>query len=108
MSVDDPDPVALALRLVVVALGLGLVVLGGRVAVTRRFPVAWARVAHLTETQRSEPLRRGGSLALIGASVLVQQLPFLVSVPHAVGRALLAVALLLVLGAAACWALVRR
>ncbi|WP_141714708.1 hypothetical protein [Micromonospora mirobrigensis] len=108
MSVDDPDPVALALRLVLVALGFGLVLIGGRVAVTRRFPVAWVRVAHLTAAQRSEPVRWGGTVALIGAGVLVQQVPSLASVPHPVGSVLFAVALLLVLGALGWWTLVRR
>ncbi|SCL38099.1 hypothetical protein GA0074692_4897 [Micromonospora pallida] len=99
MSVDGPDPVSIALSLGTVVLGLVMVTLGVRVAVTRRFPVAWVRGARLTTRQRPQPVRYGGTLALIGASGLIQQAPFLLPVPVAVGRALFAVALLLAMTA---------
>lgn len=108
MSVNDPDPAWIALRLVVVVLSLVEVMLGVRVAVSRRFPTAWVRVARLTASQRSQPVRRGGFLALLGAGLLVQQAPFLISVPYAVGVALFAVALLLVVTAAGWFALLRH
>ncbi|GIJ34027.1 hypothetical protein ACIBQ2_20505 [Micromonospora sediminimaris] len=108
MTVDDPDPVWVALRLVSALLSLAVVVLGVRVAVTRRFPVVWVRAARLTESQRSQPLRRGGFLALLGASLLVQQVPLLAPVPAVAGRALFALALLLLVGAVGWFVLLRR
>ncbi|MEV2237578.1 hypothetical protein [Micromonospora sp. NPDC049891] len=108
MTIDDPDPVWVALRTVSVLLSLVVVVLGVRVAVTRRFPTVWVRVARLTESQRSEPLRRGGFLALLGASLLVQQVPLLAPVPVVAGRALFALALLLLMGAMGWFVLLRR
>lgn len=108
MSVDDPEPVWIALPLVIVVLGLVFVILGVRVAVTRRFPLAWVRVARLPASQRSQPVRRGGFLALLGASMLVAQAPFLIPMPHSVGRALFAVTLLLLMSAAGWSVLLRR
>ncbi|MEV4712304.1 hypothetical protein [Micromonospora sp. NPDC049374] len=108
MTIDHPDPVWVALRTVSVLLSLVVVVLGVRVAVTRRFPIVWVRVARLTESQRSEPLRRGGVLALLGASLLVQQVPLLAPVPVVLGRALFALALLLIMGAMGWFVLLRR
>ncbi|GAB3853306.1 hypothetical protein GCM10029963_44340 [Micromonospora andamanensis] len=106
--VDDPDRVWVALRLVSVVLSIVVVVLGVRVAVTRRFPTVWVRVARLTESQRSEPLRRGGVLALLGASLFVQQVPSLVAVPVVGGRVLFALALLLLVTAVGWFVLLRR
>lgn len=108
MTADDPEPVWVALRLVIVVLGFAWVILGVRVAVTRRFPMAWVRVARMTASQRSQPVRRGGFVALFGASMLVQQAPFLISVPFAVGRGLFAVALLLLASAVGWSVLLRR
>ncbi|MEG3633047.1 hypothetical protein [Micromonospora palythoicola] len=108
MTMDDSDPVLTALRLVGAVLSIAVVLLGLRVAVTRRFPVVWTRAARLTERQRSQPLRRGGCLALCGAGLLVQQVPFLAPVPIAVGRILFALALLLVVSAVGWFALLRR
>ncbi|MEV1288426.1 hypothetical protein [Micromonospora sp. NPDC049679] len=108
MSVNDLGPEWIDLRLVIVVLGLVVVILGVRVAVTRRFPMAWVRGERLTASQRSQPVRHGGSVALLGAGVLVQQAPFLIPVPFAVGRALFAVALLLVMTAVGWSVLVRR
>ncbi|PWU52079.1 hypothetical protein DLE60_31790 [Micromonospora globispora] len=108
MSVNDLGPEWIALRLVSVVLGLVVVILGVRVAVTRRFPTAWVRIARLTASQRSQPVRRGGFSALLGTGLLVQQAPFLIPVPHAVGQALFAVALLLVVTAAGWFALLRH
>ncbi|MEV7329886.1 hypothetical protein [Micromonospora sp. NPDC093244] len=108
MSVDDPEPVWTALRLVIVVLSLVMVILGVRVAVTRRFPTAWVRVAHLTASQRSQPVRLGAYVALLGAGLLVPQVPFLIPVPHAVGRALFAAALLLLISAVGGLVLLRR
>ncbi|WP_144127722.1 hypothetical protein [Catellatospora sichuanensis] len=108
MTVDDPEPVWVALRLVIVALGFVWVLLGVRVAVTRRFPMAWVRAARLTTSQRSQPIRLGGGVALLGASALLQQAPFLLPLPSAVGRALFAVALLLLMSAVGGHVLLRR
>ncbi|SCL38107.1 hypothetical protein GA0074692_4900 [Micromonospora pallida] len=107
MSVTDPDPFWIAFRLVIVALSLAMVVFGARVAASRRFPAAWIRVARLPASQRSQPVRIGGGQALIGASLLIQQAPFLVPMPFPVGFALLVVALLLA-GASLGWYLLRR
>ncbi|MEV0155370.1 hypothetical protein AB0H57_16725 [Micromonospora sp. NPDC050686] len=108
MSVDDLDPVGFALRLIVVVLGLAMVTLGVRVAMTRRFPTAWVRGARLTVSQRSQPVRRGGFVALLGAGLLAQQAPFLAPVSVAVGRAMFALALLLVLTAVGWFMVLRR
>ncbi|MBY8872070.1 hypothetical protein K7640_09485 [Micromonospora sp. PLK6-60] len=108
MSVADSDPVGLALRLVAVFLGLGLVVLGGWVATTRRFPAAWVRVARLTASQRAEPVRRGGVVALLGAGVLLPQVPFLAPVSAAVARALFVLALLLIVASVGWYTALRR
>ncbi|MBQ1027428.1 hypothetical protein [Micromonospora sp. C95] len=108
MTMDDPDPVWVALSGVSVILSLVVVVLGVRVAVTRTFPAFWVRVARLTTRQRGQPVRRGGFLALLGAGLLVQQAPLLLPVPLAVGRALFALALLLLVGAVGWFALLRR
>ncbi|MCO1596538.1 hypothetical protein M8C17_15370 [Micromonospora sp. RHAY321] len=108
MSLDDGDPVMVALSLVAVVLGLASVVLGVRVAVSRRFPAAWVRLARLTPSQRSQPLRMGSAQAMIGAGLVVQQAPFLIPMPFPVGRALFAVSLLLLVTAAGSFALLRR
>ncbi|GAB3188117.1 hypothetical protein FHX75_12926 [Micromonospora palomenae] len=107
MSVSDPDPLWIAFRLVIVVLGLAMVVLGVRVAVSRRFPPAWIRVGRLPASQRSQPVRMGGGQALVGASLLIQQAPFLIPMPFPVGAALIVAALLLA-GAAVGWFVLRR
>ncbi|SCE70555.1 hypothetical protein GA0074696_0343 [Micromonospora purpureochromogenes] len=107
MSPSDTDPLLLAGRLVIVVVSLFVLVLGVRVAVSRRFPVAWVRVARLPASQRSQPVRIGGSQALLGASLLIQQAPFLIPMPYLVGRALFAVALLLLVVAVG-WFVLRR
>lgn len=97
-----------AVRLVIVALSLAMIVFGIRVAVSRRIPVAWVRVARLTANQRSQPVRMGVCQALLGACLLVQQAPFLIPMPHPVGVALLVVSLLLALTAVGWFAVPRR
>ncbi|RLP93449.1 hypothetical protein [Micromonospora sp. CV4] len=106
MSMDDP--VTIALRVVAVVLGLGSVVLGVRVAVSRRFPAAWVRLARLGPRERSQPVRTGSAQAMIGAGLLIQQAPFLIPMPYSAGVALLAVSLLLLVTAAGSFALIRR
>ncbi|MER7416827.1 hypothetical protein ABT346_08585 [Micromonospora peucetia] len=108
MGLGEPELVWVVLRLLIVVVSLFLLVLGVRVAVSRRVPGAWSRFARLTESQRSQPVRLGGNVTLLGASLLVQQTPFLVPVPHPVGDALFAVALLLVVAAMVWFVLVRR
>jgi hypothetical protein len=108
MSLNDPDPVWIAVRLVIVVLSLAMIVLGGRVAVSRRFPSAWVRVARLTASQRSQPVRVGGGQALLGACLLVQQAPFLFPMPHLAGVILFVVALLLALTAVGWFVLLRH
>ncbi|MEV6691113.1 hypothetical protein AB0M35_06545 [Micromonospora sp. NPDC051196] len=107
MSVADPDPLWSALRLVIVILGLALLAFGVGVAVSRRFPVAWVRVTRLGATQQSQPVRIGGSQALLGGCLLAQQAPFLIPMPSAAARALFALALLLA-GTAMGWYVWRR
>ncbi|MEV4479898.1 hypothetical protein AB0K04_12820 [Micromonospora coxensis] len=107
MSLIDDDPVMAALRLVLVAVSVFAVVFGVRVAVSRQFPQAWVRVARLTRRQRSQPVRVGGGAAFIGASQLIQQVPFVVPMPYPAKVALFVVAFLL-LGAALAWFALRR
>ncbi|PSK66522.1 hypothetical protein B0E53_01538 [Micromonospora sp. MH33] len=107
MSPTDTDPLLVAGRLVMVVLSLSLLVFGVRVAVTRRFPRAWLRFARLTKSQRSQPVRIGGGQALSGGSLLIQQAPFLIPMPHSLGTALFAVALLLAATALG-WCILRR
>lgn len=104
----DLDPVMIALRLVTVVLGLAAVTLGVRVAVSRRFPAAWVRLARLTPSQRAQPVRMGSFQAMLGASLLIQQAPFLVSMPYPVATTLFAVSLLLLVIAMGSYALLRR
>ncbi|MET8120904.1 hypothetical protein [Micromonospora sp. NPDC005189] len=108
MSLYDEDPVTFALRVGVVVLSLGAVVLGVRVAVSRRFPAAWVRLARLKPGERSQPVQVGMAQAMIGAGLLVQQAPFFISMPLALGRALFAASLLLLLTAAGAFSLLRR
>ncbi|MGB2570431.1 hypothetical protein ACPFP2_18565 [Micromonospora citrea] len=107
MSVNDPDPVWIAVRLVIVVLGFAMVVFGVRVAMSRRFPVAWVRAVRLPASQRSQPVRVGGGQALVGASLLIQQAPFLVPVSFPAGVALFGTALLFALAALG-WFALRR
>ncbi|WP_406074106.1 hypothetical protein [Micromonospora sp. NBC_01638] len=108
MSLYDEDPVTVALRVGVVVLSLGSLVLGVRVAVSRRFPAAWVRLARLRVGERSQPVRVGIAQAMIGAGVLIHQAPFFISMPLPLGRALFAVSLLLLLTAAGAFSLLRR
>ncbi|PWR05957.1 hypothetical protein DKT68_24195 [Micromonospora acroterricola] len=108
MSLDAEDPVTMALRVGVVVVSLGSVVLGVRVAVSRRFPEAWVRLARLKPGERSQPVRVGIAQAMIGAGLLIQQAPFFVSMPLPLGRALFAVSLLLLLTAAGAFSLLGR
>jgi len=108
MSVSDTDPVWLAARLVIVVGGLLLVALGVRTAVTGRSPLSRFRFVGPTSRQRAEPVRNGGCQALIGASVLIQQVPYLVPMPHGLGVALFGLALLVVLAGLGWFIMVRR
>ncbi|TCB91262.1 hypothetical protein E0H26_25785 [Micromonospora zingiberis] len=100
MSVSDPDPLWTTLRLVLVILSLGLLAFGVRVVVSRSFPAAWVRITRMKARQQSQPVRIGGGQALIGASLLAQQAPFLIPMPTPAGGALLMLALLLAVAAA--------
>jgi hypothetical protein len=93
---------------VTAVISLFLLVFGVRVAVTRRFPPAWLRFARLPKSQRSQPVRIGVGGALVGASLLIHQAPFLISMPKPVAAALFAVALLLTVTAAGWFALWRH
>ncbi|MGK5442805.1 hypothetical protein ACSNN7_13450 [Micromonospora sp. URMC 105] len=95
MSPSDTDPILLTGRLVVVVLSLFALGLGGYVVVSRRIPRGWLRIGRPTKTQRSRPARLGAGLVLVGVSLLIQQAPFLIPMPFALGAALLAAALLL-------------
>ena len=106
MSPSDTDPLLLAGRLVIVVVSLFVLVLGVRVALSRRFP-AWLRFGRPTKSQPSQPVRIGGGVALVGASLLIQQAPFLIPTPFVLGAALFAVAMLLAATAAG-WLVLRR
>ncbi|GAA4566073.1 hypothetical protein GCM10023176_15490 [Micromonospora coerulea] len=94
MSLDDGDP---ALSLAAVVLGLAWVVLGVRVAVSRRFPAAWIRLARPTPSQRAQPVRMGSAQAMSGAGLVAYGAAFLIPMPYPVGVALIALFLLLLL-----------
>ncbi|MEU6021180.1 hypothetical protein [Micromonospora sp. NPDC047134] len=106
MTLSDPDPLWI-LRLVIVIFGLALLAFGVRVAVSRRFPVAWVRITRLNAAGQSQPVRMGGFQALLGGGLLVQQVPFFIPMPSAAARALFAVALLLAVAAMG-WCLWRQ
>lgn len=108
MSLSDPDPLWVAGRLVIVVGGLFLLVFGVRTAVSRRFLRVWLRFACRTNSQRSQPVRFGGGQALLGASLLIQQAPFLIPMPHRLGTVLFVVALLLAVAALGWSVLVRQ
>ncbi|MEV4479897.1 hypothetical protein [Micromonospora coxensis] len=108
MSLDDGDPVLIALSLAAVVLGLAWVVLGVRVAVSRRFPAVWIRLARLTPSHRAHPVRMGCAQAMSGAGLVAFGATFLIPMPYTVGVALLAVYLLLLLTAAGSVVLLRR
>ncbi|WP_200208772.1 hypothetical protein [Micromonospora coerulea] len=107
MRPSDTDLLLVAGRLLIVVISLFQLVVGVRVAVTRRFPRAWLRFAPLTKSHRSQPVRIGGGNALVGASLLVQQAALLIPMPHRLGTTLFAVALLLLVVAVG-WLVVRR
>ncbi|AYF30538.1 MULTISPECIES: hypothetical protein [Micromonospora] len=108
MSLDDGDPVLTGLSLAAVVLGLAWVVLGVRVAVSRRFPAVWIRLARPTPSQRAQPVRMGCAQAMSGAGLVGFGATFLIPMPYPVGVALIAVYLLLLLTAAGSVALLRR
>ncbi|MEU0546935.1 hypothetical protein [Micromonospora sp. NPDC005979] len=108
MSLDDGEPVLIALSLAAVVLGLAWAVLGARVAVSRRFPTAWIRLVRPTPIQRARPVRMGCAQVMSGAGLVAYGATFLVPMPYAVGVALIAVFLLLLLTAAGSVALLRR
>ncbi|MGW5668472.1 hypothetical protein [Micromonospora sp. NPDC003776] len=107
MSAFDDDPVLGLLRLLAVALSLFLIGIGVRTAVARRFPPLWLRFGRPSRTPRTQPVRIGGSVALIGASLLLQQAPFLIRMPHALAGTLFMLSLALLITAAG-WLALRR
>ncbi|MEU5788308.1 hypothetical protein ABZ754_11330 [Micromonospora purpureochromogenes] len=107
MSPSDTEPLLVAGRLVIVVVSLFALVLGVRVALSRRFPRAWLHFGRPTKGQRAQPVRIGGGVALVGASLLIQRAPFLIPTPFVLGAALLAVAMLLAASAAG-WFVLRR
>ncbi|MEU5903694.1 hypothetical protein [Micromonospora sp. NPDC047527] len=107
MNMAD-EPVMAALRLVAVGVGVAAVALGLKVAVSRQFPAAWIRLARLKPRHRAQPVRLGSFQAMIGAGLVIQQVPFLIDTSLPVGRALFAVSLLLLVTAAGTYAVLRR
>ncbi|MBM0224410.1 hypothetical protein [Micromonospora sp. ATA51] len=107
MSLNDADPVLVAVRLVVAVISLGLLVFGVRVAVTRQLPRKQIHFGRSTAEQRPQPVRIGGGVALAGASLLIQQVASLISIPSALELALLGVALVLFVTAVG-WFALRR
>lgn len=105
---SDTDPVWSAARLAIVVAALHLVALGVRTAVTGRSPLSRFRFVGPTGRQRAQPIRNGGCQALIGASVLIQQVPYLVPMPHGLGVALFGLALLVIPAGLGWFIIVRR
>ena len=95
MSLNDADPVLVAVRLVVAVISLVLLVFGVRAAVTRQLPRRQIHYGRSTAEQRLQPVRIGGGVALVGAGLLIQQVASLISMPSALGLALVGVALVL-------------
>lgn len=108
MILDDWDPAMIVLHVAVVLLGLASLLLGLRVVRSRRFPAAWIRLARLTPEQQAQPVRLGGGQALIGAALLAQQAPFVISMPAPLRMTLFAVSVALLLAAIVVSAAVRR
>jgi hypothetical protein len=93
MILFDDGPVSATLTLVIVALSLLGIALGVRTAVTRRFPPVWVRFARPDRTALTQPVRIGGSRALFGGALLMQQMPHVVRMPFPVATAFLLAAL---------------
>jgi hypothetical protein len=107
MSLGETDPMLVAVRLVVMVISLAVLFFGVRVAVTRRLPRRQIHFGRTTAEQRPQPVRVGGGVALMGASLFIQQVASLISMPFAVGLVLLLVSLVLVVTAVG-WFALRR
>ena len=107
MTLSETDPVLLAVHLVVVVMSLALVVFGVRAAVTRQLPRRQLRFGRPTAEQQPQPVRTGGGVALFGASLFIQQVVPLISMPFAVGLGLLGLSLVLLVTAVG-WFALRR
>lgn len=103
----DANSVLVAFRLVLVISFVLLFVLGVRLAVSRRFPVTWARPVRRTESQQSRQVRVGVGVMLLAASVLILEGTSLIPMPFLISGILLAVAMLIAVAALA-WFVVSR
>ncbi|MFE9193500.1 hypothetical protein ACFYL6_28270 [Micromonospora sp. NPDC007208] len=103
----DANSVLVAFRLVLVIFFLLLFVLGVRLAVSRRFPVTWARPVHPTESQQPRQVRVGVGVMLVAASLLILEGTSLIPMPFLISGILLAVAMLVAVAALA-WFVVWR
>jgi len=103
----DANSVLVAFRLVLVIFFFLLFVFGVRLAVSRRFPVTWARPAHPTESQQSRQVRVGVGVMLVAASLLILEGTSLIPMPFLISGILLAVAMLVAVAALA-WFVVSR
>ncbi|MEV0806515.1 hypothetical protein [Micromonospora sp. NPDC050200] len=104
---SDANSVVVAFRLVLVVFNFLLFVFGVRLAVSQRFPITWARPAHPTESRQSRRVRVGVGVALVAASSLILEATSLIPMPFLISGILLAVALLVALGALG-WFVVSR
>lgn len=108
MNLIVTDPVSVVLRLVLAVVSLFLLVFGTRVAVTRRFPrPRLLRFGDPETNPRPQPVRIGGTIAFVGASLLMQQTWFLLPVPRPVQGALSLAAVLAILAGTG-WFVARR
>ncbi|MFE9956078.1 hypothetical protein [Micromonospora sp. NPDC005299] len=104
---SDTNVVLVAVRLVLVVFFLFLFVAGVRLAVSRRFPAVWMRPAPPTENQQARRVRIGVGVALVAAGVLILEATSLIPMPFLLSGILLAIALLVALGALG-WFVVSR
>ncbi|MCX4390476.1 hypothetical protein OG777_26625 [Micromonospora peucetia] len=103
----DANSVLVVFRLLLVIFFFLLFVLGVRLAVSRRFPVTWARPAHPTEIQQSRQVRVGVGVMLVAASQLILEGTSLIPMPFLISGILLAVAMLVAVAVLA-WFVVSR
>ncbi|MFI7430173.1 hypothetical protein ACIBPB_24530 [Micromonospora sp. NPDC049836] len=104
---SDANELLVAFRLGLVIFFVLLFVFGVRLAVSRRFPVTWARPAHPTESELSRRVRGGVGVLLVAASGLIVAATSLIPMPNLIAG-MLGVAVLLVALAALRWFVVSR
>ncbi|MEU6203035.1 hypothetical protein ABZ814_05535 [Micromonospora musae] len=101
------DTVLLSIRVVIAVVSLAVLLTGVRIAVTRRFPRPRLRLGRPPTGRRPQPVRVGGGVALVAASLLVQQAAQLLPVSRPVGIAMSLAALVIAIVGVG-WFAVRR